>query len=287
MTDQTMRAVGAPQFSIGNVLGKSFAVFTGNLLKFCAVPAILLVPFAIVGFLVGLRGIMNTVALMQAGQMPGGGFYLTLTALFLLTIIWSCLASAILVSGAFQALRTRTIHLGSAFKRGFASLIPIVMTAIVLGLLITVVAIVCLIPGGIIAAVIGAATSPTAMIPLLLVCMVPVFFLWAAFWLFTPAIVVEGKGIGSSLGRSRELTKGHRWAVFAVVLILLVLNWAIGLVNQYVIAPSLSAVVSGIFSIVVLIVWQAYNAIAITVTYYLLRADKEGISIDEIAKVFD
>ena len=54
--------------------------------------------------------------------------------------------SAIIVSGAFQALRTNTLALGAAFRRGSAVLIPVILTAIVIGIVFVLVMLVCTVP---------------------------------------------------------------------------------------------------------------------------------------------
>jgi len=288
MTDQTMRAAGAPQFSIGNVLGTSFTVVSQNLLKFAAVPAVLIIPLVIVGFLIGFGMMRDVVPALQSGAMPTGGFFTGMVALGLLFLCWSSLTSAVIVSGAFQALRMHSVQLGSAFRRGFAALVPVVLTTIALFLLFLVVMIVCTVPLGIIIALAGGTAGASLGFALgIFIALVPGAILWTMFWLYTPAIVVEAKGVGSSLSRSRELTKGRRWAVFGVIAIIIVANFALDLINRYVIGAVLGSVVQGVVSLALMILLQAYTATALTVTYYYLRADKEGISIDEIARVFD
>ncbi len=288
MTDQTLRAAGAPQFSIGNVLGTSFTVVSQNVLKFAAVPAVLIIPLIIVGFFIGFGMMRDVVPALQSGAVPTGGFFIGMVALGLLFLCWSSLTSAVIVSGAFQALRLHSVQLGTAFRRGFAVLIPVVLTTIVLFLLLVVVVAVCCVPLGVILGLAGSAAGSSIGFALgMLAALVPSAIVWTMFWLYTPAIVVEGKGIGSSLGRSRVLTKGRRWGVFGVIAIIIVANIVLDLINRFVVGAVLGSVAQGIVSLVLMILVQAYTATALTVTYYLLRADKEGISIDEIAKVFD
>src|SRR5205823_10498115 len=50
---------------------------------------------------------------------------------------------------------------------------------------------------------------------------VPGLVLLTWWCLIVPVIVLEGKQIGESFGRSRELVRGHGWTVFAVVIIVL------------------------------------------------------------------
>jgi hypothetical protein len=121
---------------------------------------------------------------------------------------------------------------------------------------------------------------------------VPGLILMAMFWVYTPAIVVEDVGITESFGRSRALTKGHRWGIFGLLLIVgvIFMGWQFAVMASMGIAGFTAAVGSGwlqwvVFSVSVLLI--AYMAVIKTVGYYYLRAEKEGIAIDEAASVFD
>ena len=53
---------------------------------------------------------------------------------------------------------------------------------------------------------------------------VPGLFLLTIWALVAPVVVIERKGVMASLERSRELVRGHGWQVFAVIVVLLLLN---------------------------------------------------------------
>jgi hypothetical protein len=88
------------------------------------------------------------------------------------------------------------------------------------------------------------------------------------------------------MARSRSLTKGYRWQVFGLFLLILVAGIVLG---------ALVAVVFVFTSGVgVLIATQAmgaivssFNGVIVGVVYYQLRVAKEGVDIDKIASVFD
>ena len=65
------------------------------------------------------------------------------------------------------------------------------------------------------------------MIGMILV-IVPGIILLLMWWVYIPAIVVEGKGIIGAFGRSRELTRGRRWHILGLAVIVLVFTiwWA-------------------------------------------------------------
>jgi len=102
--------------------------------------------------------------------------------------------------------------------------------------------------------------------------------------------VVERLGPFGSLGRSARLTKGHRWAVFAVFLLVFIAAAVIGFVVGFVLG-SVQAATGGPVITVGTLIWNAlwlgyYNSVVV-MTYHDLRAAKEGLGTDDIAAVFD
>jgi len=103
------------------------------------------------------------------------------------------------------------------------------------------------------------------------------------YFAVTPAIVLEGAGLGSAFARSSALTKGRKWhivltmgLVFVIYLVLaLGIMFVVGLIQ----IPLLQLIVMGIFSIV------AYPVVAITAAmlYYDLRIKNEGLDIELMA----
>jgi hypothetical protein len=56
---------------------------------------------------------------------------------------------------------------------------------------------------------------------------VPGIILYVMWSVATPALVVERTGVFEAFGRSRALTKGARWKVFGIELIIVLIMWAI------------------------------------------------------------
>ena len=52
---------------------------------------------------------------------------------------------------------------------------------------------------------------------------VPGLFLLTIWIAVIPAIVLEGRGIGESFGRSRDLVRGNGWNVFGVIILTILL----------------------------------------------------------------
>jgi hypothetical protein len=100
---------------------------------------------------------------------------------------------------------------------------------------------------------------------------VPGLILLTWWCLITPVIVLEGKAVGESFSRSRELVRGHGWTVFGIVIISAIL---IGIA---------SGVIQGIFSFlppfwrywiggsIANSIVDPFLAVALTLTYFELR----------------
>jgi hypothetical protein len=57
-----------------------------------------------------------------------------------------------------------------------------------------------------------------------LLLIVPGLILLTLWCLIVPVIVLEGKQVGESFSRSRELVRGHAWTVFGVVVVTAILS---------------------------------------------------------------
>lgn len=110
-------------------------------------------------------------------------------------------------------------------------------------------------------------------------------------WVAVPAAVVERTGIVSSLKRSLALTKGHRWPIFGLVILLsaFVLAIAIGreLLFGSVDLTSLRSFIETLVAETAIGLITAYSTVASTVGYHDLRTIKEGAQTERVAAVFD
>ena len=68
----------------------------------------------------------------------------------------------------------------------------------------------------------------------LILLIVPGIMLMVAWAVAVPALVVERCGVIDALRRSAELTKGSRWKIFGLFLIILVIYWIVSVVVGYV-----------------------------------------------------
>lgn len=178
----------------------------------------------------------------------------------ILAIALSMLSQAIVLYGAFQDMRGRPVNLVESLRVGFGRLLAILGLAICVSF--------------------GAGIGFVLLI-------VPGFILMTMWFVATPACVVEQLGPFASMGRSRALTKGHRWKIFGMLLLVLFAAGIVSAVIGAVLGLTGSTVVVTLGTLIWNGVWGAFYAIFVVVTYHDLRVAKEGIDIHQIAAVFD
>lgn len=106
---------------------------------------------------------------------------------------------------------------------------------------------------------------------------VPGLILLTIWAVAVPVCVLERPGVFSSLGRSRELVRGHGGSVFAVIVLTVVLVFVIGIVVGAV-ASSLPDWAEAAVGWLVNVVFAPVAALASSVLYFaLLRVKGEGL----------
>ena len=244
------------KLSIGGVLTRGFEVARRNLVSFGTLSALFTLPPLVIGLLVGAEAIYIPFESENGDQAmsPSRGWM----ALTLLWVVLYFLLFATLTHGTICDLRGTPARIGQSVDWAFGRLFPVIG--------VTIVASIC--------AVLG-----------LVALVVPGLFLITVWWVAVPAAVVERTGVFASLGRSYALTRGHRWQVFGVIMIIYTAQTFFerltgGLLEW---APYFS-----IFAgFAVTVAFTAYSAVVTAVCYHDLRVVKEGVGIDDIAKVFD
>ncbi|NNG05518.1 MAG: hypothetical protein HKM95_15650 [Inquilinus sp.] len=264
------------EFRVGEVLSRALVILGRNIAPFALIVLVLTLPYLYVVWQIqpGLGGAydMEQLTLRMAESdvedMSAVGTVLATSVVVLVVYaLTSSLAAGAVVYGTFQQLRGRTAGIGECVARGFGSIVPIVGVALV---------------GGI-ASFLG-----------LFLFIVPGIMLYLMFWVAVPAAVVERPGIFASLRRSAALTKGYRWRLLGIVLVLLVLAQV---VNSIVQAPFVrwdgsradtdSLIAMLLLGHVAHVFFIALGAVAAAVAYYDLRVVKEGFDPARIAAIFD
>jgi Membrane domain of glycerophosphoryl diester phosphodiesterase len=255
MTD-TVIAAEPPRLRVGAVISRSFTLLFGDFLKFFILALIAWLPVLAALLIFGFRYAAGGFS----GVPPTGGLIAIGVLVALLSGASFVLSQAVILYGAFERMRGHSFAVGRSLQQGLARFFPIVGAYILLMLAIGLGMVLLLVPGIILAMM---------------------------FFVALPACIVESKGPAESLSRSAELTKGNRWRLFGLALLLYLIN----VVGRAIVQFGLLALAGPLLSNIAVFLWSAafgaVNAIMIAVVYYDLRVAREGVDIERIAAVFD
>jgi hypothetical protein len=260
------RRRGRP-FQIGRVLGQSFTIWFGNLPPFTLLSAIVFLPY------VALQVWANVVDPAVVESLA----WQALDLIVVQTLTFTVTAAVIYV--VFLRLRGDKPRLGPSIAAGLSRL-PAVLLVVLLMWLCIVGAVLPLgiasvaggTPGAVIAVLIG--------VPLVLV-------LVCGFYVAVAACVVERPGIRGALARSWQLTRGSKFEIFVVSIVLGLFQWVVGGVVDGLVGAVLGEEWAWVVALLVAIVLVSISAVATAVVYHDLRVAKEGIDTAQLASVFD
>ena len=154
-------------------------------------------------------------------------------------------------------MRGRPFSLGAALSRCLARIWPILGTSLLVSLIA------------------GVGT---------LLLIVPGFIALLMLYVAVPACVVEGLGPAASLGRSAELTKGFRWKILGLILLVSLISIICSLLVTFILTLFTGAFVAALGKFAVQALTTALSGVLAAVIYYSLRAAKEeSISIKSSA----
>jgi hypothetical protein len=282
-------------FRIGHVLSRAAHIFSRNFPTYFVVAATAGLPPLLIGVLVPTSPVTAANPLQNAGA---GGFTL------LLTIVFWLLSQAIVVYGVFQGMRGRPIRLADCLKVGLRRFFSLIGLATCVGIAMLVYMVFWAF------AIVWLASLPQtfqmklAVVLATVLLLLPLIGLFLTWFVATPACVVERLGPFRSMGRSRALTKGHRWKIFGLILAVLIPALIVAAVITAVMAKlgigvnlrigvffdlnkSLNSMPGQIVSLIWTATWTAFYAVLVTVVYHDLRVAKEGVDTEQIAAVFE
>ncbi|HEX5137193.1 MAG TPA: hypothetical protein VFY93_09485 [Planctomycetota bacterium] len=251
-------AANAP-FSVGRVLGRTFQMWAKNI-----------VTFTILGLIIYSPALLHA-ALAFPGEGEDPRTFVGVQNI--LQGLLSFMATAAVIHGVFQQLRGQPVGIGACLRVCLRRFFPVLGVSLLTGLVIFV----CVLPVAFVAA--AASLGPLAMLLSLIVAIL----LFCMFWVAVPVAVVEKPGVGASLTRSQALTKGHRSAIFLVMLVIGVILVAVTMIVQLAIT---NANVVLWTELLISVVLGSIFAIANAVGYHDLRVAKEGVGIEDLVAVF-
>lgn len=232
-----------------------------------------IVPFSILAL------ILYSPVILFALLMPiGSSVWLYTTVTGLLPMALNLVIGAALAYGVFQQMRGQTVTLGDCVRVGMKRFLPVLGTSLLVGLVI---------------------------LAGLIMLIVPAIIFACILYVAIPAAVVENTSPVDSMKRSAFLTKGNRWTVFVISLVLGLISGAVGLIISMVMpGPGTPTLTPGadltkvladtygamrtqtMISLIVGAILGCLQSVATVVVYYDLRSQKEQIDLDKVVAVF-
>lgn len=210
----------------------------------------------------GLSAVVAAISTLLEGVVSESFIGLALSnflGLFLGLVLQGMIAYAV-----FLALIGEDSSLGEVLERGLTRFVPLLLVALFTGVLYFLGFMVLIIPG------------------IILMCILAVT---------AQACVVEQLGAIESMNRSAELTKGYRWHIFGLYVIVgvcfLVIVVLVGVIIGLTISSEFGTFETAAAGFFASMIFIAFNAVMCGIIYYDLRAIKEGVTIDALADIFD
>jgi hypothetical protein len=262
-------APGAPMaaaVTVGTLVSRTFSTWGRNLVPFALVHLAIQVPILAIGwalsapFLGGTGSpVSPTVSFGWRGDPDAAAYFFTWRywTTVLVTSLFALVQMGALTSGAVQHLGGRRASVGEMLASGLRRA-PLILVAGVLALIATYVG--------------------------LFLIFVPGIIFALMFSLTVPVLMAEPVGPTRALGRSRALTKGHRWALLVLFLVAYLAGLAPGMLVAPLVAPF--PVAAMVATVVVGAVMGPVILVAPAVAYHDLRTLKEGVSTEELLEVF-
>ena len=237
---------------IGHVLSRGFETIGQNFLAFA-------------GLSVVLGGIPTFASSYLAGSSTGenflswsGGGMLFLA--ILVQMVASGLLQMVIVRSSILTLGGRDADVGGSVAAALALLLPLIGLSILTGLVILIGLVLLIVPG---------------------------IIAYVALIVATPVLVEERRGVIDCMERSAALTKGSRWRIFLLLLILgvayLAFAGGLGAATLAMEASPLVSVADAAIAIVSTLVMSAMTA----ALYVELRTVKEGATTEGLAAIFE
>lgn len=254
----SVATVAGPQLRLGDIFGISFKILSRNAAAFGVLALIFSLPWEIYWDYVTYFGDVDSTDITPLAEAAQ-----SMAAMVVETALTGLVTGAI-AYGTFRDLSGEPAGFLICVRRGLVLVAPVIAVVLLSSLLTFAGSLAILIPG---------------------------LIIYTVLWVVVPVTVVERPGIVDSLRRSSALTKGYRWQIFGMILILGMANGGILALIEEVIAPSeatLGNLLPYVFiSLAATAALTAFEAVVTTVTYYRLRTAKEGTATFEIARVFD
>jgi hypothetical protein len=245
------------QFRIFRALGLSFKAWFKNFIPFTLLAAVLYSPVVLW---------ILTYSPQDADGVEAVQNAYFVRPVYVLTGI-SALLAPLITYRVIQDLNGIKVSMLTSIKFGLRGIVPAICIAVITNVLQ-------LVPGG-------------GIISAIVMC------IW---FVATPAAVAEQLGTMAAFTRSSQLTKGRRWGIFGLtfliglILLGLLLIWIVPMLTSAEGDPVETVRQlerSSLMFVVTIGLFQLFSGIVEAVAYVLLREDKDGVSVQELAKIFE
>jgi hypothetical protein len=232
---------------VGHVIGSTFSIWIRNLIPFFLMAVLVNIPLIVFLWLFfDTRPSEETADLVVSFAVLFQAFVLT----FILT--------GAVTYGAVQQLRGNPAGIGQCLSVGVSRIIPVLGVSLIVGI---------------------------ATIAGLILLVIPGLILMCVWYVAVPATVLERKGPFGAMGRSHELTSGHKPTIFGIAFImgilLMLMQMPFGFLE---IGDELTTL---LVQQVIHLFFIPLPSILQAVVYHDLRVGKEGADISDLASVFD
>jgi len=253
------------RLDFGAVIRRVFGVIRRNIKALGLLALVFyLAPSAVV---MGVRGMMGLplAPISATGEFDSTGLAVTLVSSVLSLVGWSLVQIAV-TKIAVADLNDRPMSFVESLRDAPGRILPVLGLTLVAGIGIVVGLILLIVPGLILMTV----------------------------WLVSgPSLIVEKGRVFASLRRSRDLTRYHRWAVFGLMFVFLVVYYLLIGVTTPIMMSAMGSPNGANFALAILpsmiigTIVVVLAAVGSAVIYNDLRTSKEGVGPEQLASVFD
>ncbi|MBX3286968.1 MAG: hypothetical protein KF703_16595 [Actinobacteria bacterium] len=256
---------GLRPLSLGELLDASFRIYRSRARTLLLAVAVPVVPVLVFSSLVSLSAQTSLTVDSTTGVPTLDGGDLALTAAgFLVTVVASLVATAIATAACFRSISGAYVGDDPDWRESLRFAVSRLWSVIGLSLL-----------------------TGLATVAGVLVCLVGILYPMAIFAVAVPALLMEGLGPASSMGRSRDLVRGSGWRVLGIVLLGTLLAFAfqavvsipLGVLLLVDPGPVVSQVITVLVQVLATVVVTPFSAALTMALYVDLRVRKEGFDL--------
>jgi hypothetical protein len=273
-------------FRVGRVISQSASVLTGNFATLFLIGVIAYLPIQLAALWFTT---LTQRGALRAGDVSPAQVGIAAVLFLFVMIVFSLFAQAVILHAAFQNMRNQPANIFESLKVGLRRFFSLLLLGIVMGILMVLVFAALSMTGAAVVGISGYTTVATIAVTILAVVLgiATVAILYTMWFVAVAACVVERRGPFAAMGRSKQLTKGHRWRIFGLILLLVLVSIIASVLIELVLRPAGGTILTFIVTVVWTAIWGAYYAVSVAVSYHDLRVAKEGVDIEQIVAVFD